>query len=206
MKKVPKSIFLFPIFLGIFVSGGIVGWVVYKDEFSLRTKVESLWQEPLSEEASTGELVLDMENNEKVIGVKVKKIDTGELILTNQDGMTLYVSSLDESRKSNCYDDCAQRWPPLILSSSDEVTGPEFSVVARDDNSLQAVYGGLPLYTYSKDQQPGDYLGHEVSGTWTMAQVELLTEQASAEPESDELPLPPGLVVPKQLEDITLTL
>jgi predicted lipoprotein with Yx(FWY)xxD motif len=49
----------------------------------------------------------------------------------------------------------------------------KFSVITRGDGSKQWAYEGSPLYTWIKDQKPGDITGHGVvgaTGLWLVAQ------------------------------------
>jgi predicted lipoprotein with Yx(FWY)xxD motif len=39
-------------------------------------------------------------------------------VVTTPAGATLYAFDKDQNGKSNCYDDCAKHWPPLIAMSS----------------------------------------------------------------------------------------
>jgi predicted lipoprotein with Yx(FWY)xxD motif len=91
-------------------------------------------------------------------------------VLTNQAGMTLYVSDKDAagSGKSACNGECAMKWPPLTATTSDKASG-DYTVITRDDGSLQWSYKGKPLYLWSKDQKPGDMSGDGVNNVWHTA-------------------------------------
>jgi predicted lipoprotein with Yx(FWY)xxD motif len=78
--------------------------------------------------------------------------------LTNGAGMTLYTFDKDSAGKSACNGACATNWPPLMAGSA-AASGGEWTVVTRDDGSKQWAYKGKPLYTWSKDQKPGDKTG-----------------------------------------------
>ncbi len=94
--------------------------------------------------------------------IKIGKIDG---VVTDLKGMTLYTFDKDASGKSTCNGSCAENWPPL-MAGSNEVMGVNFSVVTRDDGRKQWAYKGKPLYTYSKDQKPGDKTGNNFNGVW----------------------------------------
>ncbi len=88
--------------------------------------------------------------------------------LVDEDGMSLYLFTLDESRTSSCTDACAETWPPLL---GDPVAGdgvdPELLGNAeRGNGSIQVTYGGQPLYTYTGDGSPGDTTGHGFNDVW----------------------------------------
>jgi len=91
-------------------------------------------------------------------------------VLTNSAGMTLYVFDKDAagSGKSACNGDCATNWPPLTAAAGDKASG-DYSIVTRDDGSLQWAYKGKPLYRWSKDQKPGDATGDGVKNVWHAA-------------------------------------
>jgi len=84
-------------------------------------------------------------------------------VLTNADGMTLYVFDKDAagSGKSACNGDCATNWPPLMATTGDKASG-DYSIITRDDGSRQWAYKGKPLYRWVKDQKPGDTTGDGV--------------------------------------------
>ena len=87
------------------------------------------------------------------------------------NGMTLYLFTNDDPEISNCYDQCATNWPPLLVQEgetplpSQGVTG-DLATTERDDGTLQVTYNGLPLYFWAKDKAPGDTTGHEVGDVW----------------------------------------
>ena len=79
-------------------------------------------------------------------------------VLVNDAGMTLYTFDKDAAGKSACSGPCAANWPPLVASASATASG-DWSIVTRDDGTRQWAYKGKPLYTWSKDQKPGDRTG-----------------------------------------------
>jgi predicted lipoprotein with Yx(FWY)xxD motif len=91
-------------------------------------------------------------------------------VLTNADGMTLYVFDKDAagSGKSACNGDCAMNWPPLMAAAGDQASG-DYSIIIRDDGSRQWAYKGKPLYRWAKDQKPGDTTGDGVKNVWHAA-------------------------------------
>jgi predicted lipoprotein with Yx(FWY)xxD motif len=42
----------------------------------------------------------------------------GKMVLTDANGMTLYIFDRDEPGVSNCYEQCAINWPPLMADAS----------------------------------------------------------------------------------------
>jgi predicted lipoprotein with Yx(FWY)xxD motif len=94
--------------------------------------------------------------------------DLGD-ILVDPRGMTLYLYTKDEPSVSNCYDQCAAAWPPLMTDAPP--TGPDavaagLGTTPRTDGGLQVTYNGVPLYYWAKDQKPGDTTGQNVGGVW----------------------------------------
>ena len=97
--------------------------------------------------------------------------DAAELgtIFTDARGMTLYRYMKDEEGVSNCYDQCAVNWPPLLTDA--DPTGPDAVVAGlgttiRTDGSQQVTYNGVPLYGWIRDTKPGDTTGQGVGGVW----------------------------------------
>ena len=90
-------------------------------------------------------------------------------LLTDAKGMTLYLFTRDQPDVSNCYDQCATNWPPLLTDESP--TGPDaiaagLGVTMRNDGSQQVTYNGQPLYYWINDHKPGDTTGQNVGGVW----------------------------------------
>ncbi len=91
-------------------------------------------------------------------------------ILTDASGMSLYTFDKDSDGKSACNGPCATNWPVLKAEASD-AAGDGYSVITRDDGSKQWAYKGKPLYTFAKDQKPGDISGDGfLNGAWHLAQ------------------------------------
>lgn len=88
--------------------------------------------------------------------------------LVDGQGMTLYTYGKDSEGQSNCTQECADIWPPLV--ASEDATGSgDWSLVTRDDGTQQWAYDGKPLYTYVKDTKPGDTTGDTLMGVWHVA-------------------------------------
>lgn len=112
-------------------------------------------------------------------GIELKVAQGGGSVgsyLTGADGKTLYIFTKDTAGdgKSVCNGDCAAAWPPLVVTSLDEVkpdsgaTG-ELALATRDDGSKQVTYKGMPLYYYTPDKAAGDTTGQGVGGVWFVA-------------------------------------
>jgi predicted lipoprotein with Yx(FWY)xxD motif len=91
-------------------------------------------------------------------------------VLTDPKGMTLYTFDKDSDGKSACNGPCATNWPVLKAEASD-APGDGYTIITRDDGSKQWAYKGKPLYTFAKDQKPGDITGDGfLNGAWHLAQ------------------------------------
>lgn len=89
--------------------------------------------------------------------------------LVDARGMTLYVFDKDANGKSICNGPCAVNWPPLMAAAGSAASG-DYSVVTRDDGSMQWAYKGRPLYTWKNDQKPGDITGDGfLNNAWHVA-------------------------------------
>jgi predicted lipoprotein with Yx(FWY)xxD motif len=94
--------------------------------------------------------------------------------LTGPSGHTLYVFAADTTGKSNCNGSCATNWPALTAASGATITGPTgatgtFSLITRDDGTMQVAYNGMPLYYFKGDSAAGDTNGQGIAGKWSVA-------------------------------------
>ena len=92
----------------------------------------------------------------------------GANVLTDAKGMTLYIWDKDAMGVSNCYDKCAEAWPPALATADAKADG-DFTLVKRTDGKMIWAYKGWPLYLWIKDKAPGDTTGDGVGGTWHTA-------------------------------------
>lgn len=82
----------------------------------------------------------------------------------------LYVFDNDlGSATSNCNDDCATNWPPVLVTDSNVENIPGLSLITRGDGSMQAAYLGRPLYFYAGDTSAMDVNGNGVNNVWWTA-------------------------------------
>ncbi|MEL6524267.1 MAG: hypothetical protein AAFQ07_01030 [Chloroflexota bacterium] len=105
---------------------------------------------------------------------------TADGTLIGRDRLTLYIFTNDEEGVSNCNDQCAQAWPPLLATSEadlatiDESLASNTSLVTRDDGTLQIAYNGQPLYGFITDLLPEDTTGEGVGDVWFIATAEVM--------------------------------
>ena len=97
--------------------------------------------------------------------VNVAQNDLG-MILTNADGLTLYLFEQDTGSTSTCTGSCASTWPALTASGK-PTAGQGVNETLLDTNGDgQVTYAGHPLYTYSGDSAPGDTNGEGIGDIW----------------------------------------
>jgi predicted lipoprotein with Yx(FWY)xxD motif len=98
-------------------------------------------------------------------GVQARKADSGTVVLADAKGMTLYTFDKDMKGMSMCSGKCAMNWPPLAADADAKPVG-DWTIVKRDDGSMQWAYKGKPLYTFAKDANPGETKGEGVGTVW----------------------------------------
>lgn len=103
------------------------------------------------------------------MGGLVKSTDiNGQMVLTDEAGMTLYIFDKDTAGVTNCYDTCAEKWPPLFAADDAQPEG-DFTLVERTDGTKMWAYKDMPLYYWVDDKAPGDITGDGVGGVWHLA-------------------------------------
>ena len=106
---------------------------------------------------------------EDYVGGAVKSAEIGgKTVLTGANDMTLYIFDKDAPGVTNCYEQCAINWPPLLADASAKPEG-DFTIVDRTDGSKMWAYKGAPLYYWKDDAKPGDITGDGVGGVWHLA-------------------------------------
>ncbi|MEL6645660.1 MAG: hypothetical protein AAFQ79_17140 [Pseudomonadota bacterium] len=91
--------------------------------------------------------------------------DIGQVIASSKNGMTLYTFRNDSANTSNCYNDCAQAWPPFTAGASAKADGA-LGIIDRRDGTRQWALNGQPLYFWAGDSERGDATGDGVGGVW----------------------------------------
>lgn len=89
-------------------------------------------------------------------------------ILTNHDGMSLYVFEKDEAGVSHCNDKCTDNWP-ILAASKDDKAEDDYDIITRADGSLQWTYQDQPLYLWKEDKVAGDMKGNGKFDVWHLA-------------------------------------
>ena len=111
--------------------------------------------------------------------VTVEESDEYGPYLTDADGRALYLftadrqGSGDKAAQSDCYDACAEAWPPLITGgepqAGEQADKSLIGTMERQNGDKQVTYGGWPLYYFVQDQGPGEAKGqdkHGFGGEW----------------------------------------
>lgn len=99
--------------------------------------------------------------------IEVGSTSLGE-VLTDADGMTLYMFTEDSDGSSACEGSCLSTWP-ILAGKPDAGSGADAGLIGtieRGDGETQATYGGHPLYYYASDSSAGDVNGQEVQDSW----------------------------------------
>jgi predicted lipoprotein with Yx(FWY)xxD motif len=124
---------------------------------------------------------------------------TPEMILTDGQGMTLYLFMPEKESLIACTGDCTNTWRPLLLPAGaaqptvDRALPGQLAVVSRPDGTVQATYDEWPLYTFAGDRRPGDTGGQGVGGQWFAVQSDA---PADADGDNDGTKPPPATPQP----------
>lgn len=92
-----------------------------------------------------------------------------DLVLTDAQGMALYIFTRDTDDVSNCSGNCLKAWPAAILTPEEVEkvkTSKTFGVITRTDGQQQLTLDRKPLYYYIGDEKAGDRTGQGVGGVW----------------------------------------
>jgi len=104
------------------------------------------------------------------VTINIQKVSDTVKFLTDGSGMSLYISLKDVTNKNSCDTACLAIWRPVLVSgkiiAGDGVNLANLGIITRQDGTHQVTYLGAPLYTYSKDVNPGDTTGHGIDGIW----------------------------------------
>ncbi|XVV01937.1 hypothetical protein ACQPW3_31815 [Actinosynnema sp. CA-248983] len=147
-------------------------------------------QEPFTEETPAGQAAPAPSG--PGVTLVAKSVPKMGDVVQDGDGRTLYRFDKDTPNppKSNCEGKCAETWPPLLANGAPKLEGVDPALVGtvkRADGTEQVTLAGWALYTYSKDEAPGQWKGQGVGGTWFVVQPDGKRNVEC---------LPPGVAVP----------
>lgn len=115
---------------------------------------------------------------EEAGAIKPARIQTGSgegfgTYLADETGRGVYVFKSDtqgksgKDAKSDCYDECALDWPPVLTKGAPKATGAVkkdlLGTMKRRNGNMQVTYNGWPLYLYVADASPGGPRGQDLS-------------------------------------------
>lgn len=86
-------------------------------------------------------------------------------VVGNREGRSLYTFDKDSAGKSNCNGGCASAWPAFSVANP-ALADADFTVIKRDDGTLQWAFKGMPLYFFAGDSKPGEINGDKQGGVW----------------------------------------
>ncbi|MFD6158742.1 hypothetical protein ACFWF7_01120 [Nocardia sp. NPDC060256] len=95
----------------------------------------------------------------------------GQYVTVTDRALYRFDNDTAKPPKSNCADNCAATWPPLVVRRGQAVYAggidPQLiGFVERADGACQITLAGWPVYFFAKDQKAGDLLGQGVGGVW----------------------------------------
>lgn len=86
------------------------------------------------------------------------------------DGQSVYLYTKDAPGKTRCSGQCAQDWPPVIVTRHPDTRGDlpgKLGSVRREDGRRQLTYNDVPVYLYIEDApRSDDANGQDVDHEW----------------------------------------
>lgn len=113
----------------------------------------------------------------------LKDLDT-DLVLTDAEGMSLYIFTRDTDNVSNCTGHCLKAWPAAILTPEEVEkvkASKTFGVITRADSQQQLTLDHKPLYYYIGDEKAGDRTGQGVGGVWFLLKSQFTVKEVVKE-------------------------
>jgi predicted lipoprotein with Yx(FWY)xxD motif len=111
--------------------------------------------------------------SQPVRGTVIKTADSqfGEMLFDG-NGQAIYLFDREQTAKPECYDACAEAWPPVVTKGPPVAAGhadpKALGVTERTDGTTQVTYAGHPLYFYAHEGR-NQVLCHNVrefGGLW----------------------------------------
>jgi predicted lipoprotein with Yx(FWY)xxD motif len=175
IKLNQKGIGAIAVILTLLVIGMLVfaGWKVWESK-SERTDIE---QNSMQSESNKENKMQNTESEKETTGVIIATGDSEfGTMLFNDKRQAIYIWELEESTKAECYEGCAEAWPPVLTNGAPRAAGSVsnqlLGTTQRTDGSTQVTYNGHPLYYYAHEEA-GEVKCHNVSthgGLWWVIQ------------------------------------
>lgn len=116
--------------------------------------------------------------------IEVRDTSLGD-VLTDGNGLTLYLFTMDTAAKSACEGDCLAAWPP-VEGKPAAGDGADSSLIGTAEGPggiQQATYDGHRLYYYASDKAAGDVTGQGVNDVWWVVDATgAMVEESPSEP------------------------
>ncbi len=149
------------------VVAAIVGYLLYQANTEQNV--------PADNQESSTETEDDRFKEVEEIVITTGDSDFGTMLF-NDAGQAIYIWELEESSEAECYDDCAEAWPPVLTDgqpvASGDVKSKLLGTTERTDGTTQVTYNDHPLYYYAHEG-PGEVKCHNISthgGLWWVIQ------------------------------------
>ena len=105
-------------------------------------------------------------------------------VLTDAEGMSLYIFTRDTDNVSNCTGHCLKAWPAAILTPEEVEkvkASKTFGVITRADSQQQLALDHKPLYYYIGDEKAGDRTGQGVGEVWFLLKSQFTVKEVVKE-------------------------
>jgi predicted lipoprotein with Yx(FWY)xxD motif len=104
-----------------------------------------------------------------------KTVDRMGNVIVDSAGWTVYRYDRDSADPptSNCIDQCAVDWPPILVEGDPQVAGidpAKVGKITRSDGGVQLTVNGWPAYRYAGDGGAGKWKGQAVKNIWWVMQ------------------------------------
>jgi predicted lipoprotein with Yx(FWY)xxD motif len=77
------------------------------------------------------------------------------MMLFDNTGQAIYLFDKERTTKPECYDACAEAWPPVLTrgapTAAEGTRQRLLGTTKRTDGTTQVTYGGHPLYFYAHE-------------------------------------------------------
>ncbi len=119
------------------------------------TAAEAATEEP-DRQSTTSDAQARDEQPAAAKGTAIKLADSqfGK-VLFDRAGQAIYLFDKEKSDRSECYDDCAAEWPPVLTEGDPEagkgIDEGLLGTTKRTDGTTQVTYNGHPLYFYAHE-------------------------------------------------------